>query len=283
MIFYFNNCLIKFADRMKKTPVFSLLLLMPVLLLCFCDTDPGLEPTQSGFKGKITFKKQWPENTDQVLVVAATKFPPSNISEIVLGDPLPLGIDSTEYIIYTPPADFAAVGVVWKEKDQPWDVTNIIGIYFPGADQFNPGSVTIPDKKTIIDQINITADLSKARRAVNSAIKGKIRAYGAWPKGAATVLLAASTSFPPDSLLNITFSSPITAGFDSTTYAMSLQPGKYKMIGALVMVEGEPIGFSSLKGFYSVYNEALQNWIMKGVTIESDTAVLNNIDIRIVF
>jgi len=248
--------------------------------LLSCDTDPGLEPTQSGFRGKIKFINDWPENTDQVLVVASTVFPPANITDIILGDPLPLDVDSTDYIIYTPPAHFAAIGVVWKEINQPWDVTNIIGIYFPTKNKFTPGSVTIPDKQSVIDSINIVADLSKAKRAVNSKITGTLRVKGEWPAGATTVLVVASQPGFPTGLLDLTLGQPIQAGFDSTSYSLTLQPGNYKLIGALVLIEGEDLGITSIRGLYYIDPEAGKTG---SVTINTDTSVVNNIDIDLVF
>jgi hypothetical protein len=70
--------------------------------------DQGLQPTRSGFSGTIRFKNAWPEQTDQVLVVAATRFPPSAITDIVMSDPLPLHQDSATYTLFTTPQPFAA-------------------------------------------------------------------------------------------------------------------------------------------------------------------------------
>jgi len=264
---------------MKNLKITFILLFIFIYLLS-CNIDPGLEPTQSGFQGKINFLNEWPERTDQVLVVASTVFPPANITDIILGDPLPIGVDSTDYIIYTPPAHFAAIGVVWKEKNQPWDVTNIIGIYFPTNNKFTPGSITIPDKHTIIDSINIIADLSKAKRAVKSKITGKLRVNGEWPPNATSVLLAASPTILPEGLLDITLGQPIEAGFDSVQYSFTVQPGRYRLIGALVLEEGASIGFQSIRG---IYYEKPGEFSPGSVTIDTDTTVIKNINITLNF
>lgn len=263
-----------------KNPEIKFFIILILFFLVSCDTDPGLEPTQSGFRGTIKFLNDWPENTDQVLVVASTVFPPANITDIILGDPLPVGVDSTDYIIYTPPEHFAAIGVVWKEINQPWDVTNIIGIYFPTKNKFTPGSVTIPDKQSIVDSINITADLSKAKRAVNSKITGTLRTKGEWPAGAVSVIVVASQPVLPTGLLDLSLGQPIEAGFDSTSYSLTLQPGTYRLIGVLVLIEGETIGLTSLKGLYYLDPVAGKTG---SVTIKSDTSVVDNIDIELVF
>ena len=77
-----------------------------------CDIDQGLEPTQSGIEGMVYFENVWPAATDEVVVVAATMFPPTAIEDIVMSEPLPLFTDSARYVIYANPKTFAAVGVI---------------------------------------------------------------------------------------------------------------------------------------------------------------------------
>ncbi len=249
-----------------------------ILLQLSCEIDTGLEPTQSGIAGVIRFENEWPEATDQVVVVAATKFPPTSLDEIIMSEPLSTFVDSTSYVIWTNPETFKAVGVVWKEKDQPWDVTNIIGIYFPTDDHFTPGSVTIPDRKTLVDTIDIEADLELARLNVASAITGMLRVTGEWSKDAESVLVVASRTVLPTSLLDIIFSSPIKAGFDSTTYTLSVQPGTYRLIGALVTEAGQSIGVESIKG---IYKKNPGDFFPGAVVIPTDTTVVSDIDITL--
>ena len=255
--------------------------ILTALFFFSCKIDTGLEPTHSGFRGTVHFINDWPEQTDQVIVVAATKFPPTTITDIILGDPLPLGVDSATFTIYNPPAKFAAVGVVWKEKGQPWDVTNIIGIYFPTDNKFSPGVVEIKDRNTLVDSIDIVADLSKARLKVESTIEGKLRINGQWPDDVTSVLVIASESFPPAGLLDVTFGQPIPANFDSTqSYTLSVQPGKYKLIGCLVLQSDIPLGLESLKG---IYFKRPTDFFPGTVTVPTDTSKIKNIDITINF
>jgi hypothetical protein len=249
-------------------------------LLLSCKSDLGLEPTRSGFRGTIHFKNSWPAQTDQVLVVAATKFPPTAITEIIMGDPLPLNVDSVEYQLFTPPQSFAAVGVVWKEKDQPWDVTNIIGIYFDSEDHFNPGDVTVASRQQLINNINIDADLAKAKLAVKSGIEGTLHIKGLWPSGSQSILLAASRPILPSGLLDISLGTPVSAPFDSTRYFLSLQPGTYRLVGALLIQEGVSLGISSLVGLY--YKKP-GDLFPGTVIIPNDTTRIRNINFTIDF
>ena len=250
------------------------------LLFLFCKTDTGLEPTRSGLAGMVYFEDEWPEETDQVMVVAATVFPPTTLEDIIMSEPLETFVDTTRYIIWTNPETFAAVGVVWKEKGQPWNVTNIIGIYFPTDDHFSPGRVTIPDRDTVVDSIDIVAELSKARPNVDSAIEGQLKISGDWPETAQSVLVIASESILPPGLLDIIFGTPIEAGFDSTTYMLSVQPGTYRLIGALVIEQDKPIGFESIKGIY----KKKPSEILPGVVIvPTDTTRVTDVNITIDF
>ena len=265
---------------MKKLWHIYILLLFFGSLLFFCDSDTGLEPTQSGFSGTVRFKNVWPADTDQVIVVAATKFPPTDITEIVLGDPLPLNVDSVNFTIYSPPAEFAAVGVVWKQIDQPYDVTNIIGIHFTSDDQFSPAPIRIRDRNHMVNSINIDADLSKAKHFVESNVRGLITVKGEWPASAESILIFASKPLLPTGLLDISFGLPIAAGFDSTNYTINIQPGTYRLFGALLLESGSPIGVESIKGIY--YKN--EGDIFPGtVKVPTDTSQVKNINIQIDF
>ena len=193
---------------------------------------------------------------------------------------MPINGESVRYTLYTQPQTFAAVGIVWKEKDQPWDVTNIIGIYFPTDNLYTPGQVTVPDRNTMIDTIDITADLSKAKKHVESRITGKLTVKGAWPSTATSVIVAASQKLLPLGLLDITLSQPIAAPFDSEDYSFSAQPGIYPLVGVLVLEEGVPLGFESIRGIYRTDPDD----VLPGrVIVADDSAVVTDIDIVINF
>ncbi len=255
-------------------------LLAAAALMLSCSVDQGLAPTRSGLAGVVRFQKEWPAVTDQVMVVAATRFPPTSIADIVMSEPLPTFVDSAAYEIWTPPTTFEAVGVVWKEKDQPWDVTNIIGMYFPTVTYFSPGKVIIPDKNTLVTGININTDLSRARRKTAAAICGKLTAQGEWPSTARQVLIIASPSILPTGLLDILFSPPITAGFDSTDFALSVQPGVYRLIGALLIEEGKPLGVESIK---AIYKKRPTDLLPAAVAVPTDTTVVRGIHLVLNF
>ncbi|MBD3385314.1 hypothetical protein GF407_10365 [candidate division KSB1 bacterium] len=246
---------------------------------CACSVDTGLKPLQSGFSGRIAFQNDWPEATDQVVVVAAKKFPPAEITDIVMGEPLPLFQDTVHYAIYSAPITFRAIGVIWKEKGQAWDVTNVIGYYFKGDDLFNPESVVIRNREQMIESVDIVADLSKAKRSVQSGISGKLVVKQPWPAQAESVIMIASESFPPKGLLDLQFSPPIAAGFNSIHYEFNLQPKTYRLIGTLLLGKDIPISLQSVAGVYLKQGDLFAS----PVTIASDTSWVDNIDIPLYF
>ncbi len=251
---------------------------MPLFLTCHMDS--GLQPTRSGFSGRLYFQNDWPPQTEQVIVVAATKFPPTAITEILMGDPLPLYQDSTDYTLYTTPQEFAAVGVVWKEKGRPWDVTNIIGIYFSGDNHFTPAKVNVSNRDQMVADINMEVDLSKAKLQVSSGLEGVITVKGQWPAASQSLIMAASRPILPSSLLDISLGQPLAVPFDSTRFFLSLQPGTYRLIGTLLIEQGKEISVSSLVGLY--YKKPGD--IFPGsVTIPNDTTRVKGVRITIDF
>lgn len=257
-----------------KFALYFLLLLLPVFFIA-CDDDSGIAPTPTGFQGTIRFTGSWPADTDEVRLAAAIKFPPSAITDIILGEKLRIGADSLDYTFYTSPVELAAVAVIWKEKDQPWDPTNIIGIYFPTTNHFSPGKVVVTDDGEMTMGIDIVADLTKAKRAVNSSISGTLRVQGPWPAAATdVVMVASSAAFLPSSLLDLMIGFPITAGFESTAYTIPVQPGTYKMVAALVIEKGVPVGLESVRSTYVDF---------RGIKITNAESQVKGIDLDLIF
>ena len=263
---------------MKK---FSILLFIftGVLFWLACEIDTGLEPTRSGFSGTVFFNNKLPENTDKVMVVAVRNFPPAGVTDLITGPALSISENSADYEFYTPPGTYEAVGVVWKEIDQAWSISNIIGIYFPTSDHFAPGKITVP-ASSLINSIDIQADFSYAAPASNSGIQGTLEVKGTWPPSATSVLVAASRIGLPKSLLDIEFGLPIKAGFESMPYSLSLPPGTYNLVGTLLVQSGKPVGLESV---VSYYKSSPTNLLPSSVTVKSDTSWISQIDMTLVF
>lgn len=221
------------------------------LALVACEVDKGLGPLTSGISGTITFHGTWPENTEQILVVASTDFPPKGISQLDVGEPLPIGVDSAHYTIFLPPGLYRAVAVVWKEKGHEWNVNNIIGVYFVGSDSLSPGQVEVP-QRTVVKGINMGANFKRARPHFESSINGALHIHGSWPAGAQNLFVVASlsplsvTKLP--SLLDLYISGSLPIGGTEVSYTISAPPGTYWFLAAILLEQGAPIGLTSIKG-----------------------------------
>ncbi len=233
---------------MKRVPI-----ILGALILIFadCEIDKGLGPLTSGISGTITFRGAWPANTEQVLVVASTDFPPQGISQLDLGEPLPLGVDSAQYTIFLPPGLYRAVAVVWKEKGHEWNVNNIIGVYFTGNDSLSPGQVQV-SPGTMVKGVNMGVDFKRARPHFESAISGTLHIHGAWPAAAQNLFVVASLS-PLSltkllSLLDLYISGSLPIGGTEVPYTISAPPDTYWFLAAILLERGAPIGLTSIKG-----------------------------------
>lgn len=256
-----------------------LLLLGIAFLYSQCEIDPGLRPVNSNIRGTIYFEGDWPEETDIVQIMAATKFPPTGFQDLILGDPIPFGVDSIKYALWVPPGEYPAIGVVWKEKGQAWNVTNILGMYFQSPSDFLPGKIIVRGKEATVDSVNIIAKFSRAKKAVKSSINGMIRVKGKWPATAQTMLAGASVEMMPASLLDIILSAPLPIGQDSTKYTIPVPKGKYRLVGAIFIEEGAEISFNNI----TFYKKKPTDFLPGSVDVPTDTSKINGIDILINF
>lgn len=267
-----------------KGSLFYIVLLMAALtglLALNCDSDPGLEPIRSGISGKIKFVGAWPENTDEIMVIASLKFPPTQISDLIMSESMPLFVDSLNYTLWAPTHQYGAVGLVWKEKGQPWNVTNIIGMYFPSGNQFAPGPVSVKNRGQMVENIDMVANFAYAKRFVRSKMTGTIHYKGNWPAGSKAALVVASPNsiLSLKSLLELHFTAPLPVGVESSTYELSVPAGKYKTIGTLIISDAEPIGLNSVKALYIDPATGFPGQI----TVATDSSIVTGVDMTVNF
>ncbi|MFQ5751260.1 MAG: hypothetical protein ACE5HI_04620, partial [bacterium] len=178
--------------KMHSSFSFNIILIILLVLSCQfiqCDIDHGLqvedpsEIVKHGIKGRIIFNGPWPENIVEARLVAAANFPPDTLQSLdslfVFSDPIQVGINVLEYGMTLKPATYQLIAVIFREKDRPWDISNILAVYSPLSQCTilpNPDKVvTIASDTTIINDVNITVDLTKG------SISGKVNFVGDWP------------------------------------------------------------------------------------------------------
>lgn len=255
----------------KRQSQFLLFILAISLVLLTCKMDHGLEPIRSGISGTIKYIGKWPQNTAEVRIVASTKFPPSDLNDLIIGDILPIGGDSTIYTFYLNPGDYY-VALVWREREAAWGIQSIFGIYTEPGNALAPALVTIPDEKTIVTGKNIIADFAYARRASNSSISGTITFIGDWPEQVENFMVIASTQFPPGSLLDLAFSGLQPANVDSLNYFIPAAPDTYRVVGVVIKKFEQPWALENLVGL-----------LLKDIIVPTDTSEVKGIDFPVFF
>ena len=262
----------------QKKSLFFLFISLTILSFVRCEMDHGIEPIRSGISGTIHYAGNWPKNTAEVRIVAATKFPPTDLNDLIIGDILPNGGDSTNYTFYLDPGDYY-LGLVWRERDAAWGIQSIFGIYFESGDPFSPGLITVPDRKTIIQGKNILANFVYAKRATQSSIAGTVKFNGTWPQNVENFMVIASTQFPPQSLLDFSFSSLLPANVDSADFFIAASPEVYRAIGVVIKIIDRPWAMDNIVGILLKPG----SFELQEITVPTDTSQITGININVYF
>ena len=197
----------------------------------------------SAITGKIIFKGTWPDETEEIRLITATTYPP-NLDELIIGEEISPDVASHNYAFYLEPNTYKLMGVAWRAKGTEWDVLSICGAYFEGTDSLTPTDIVIPDENSIVDNINIVVNRSKARKNTETYIKGNIQFNGTWPSEFTEARVVATTKFnisPVEmpTMLDLAFSSTIEVGSTSYDYYFKAFPGTFKAISVIFMNEDE--------------------------------------------
>ena len=163
-----------------------------------CHIDHGLKPVESGIKGRVIFRGEFPTTTDQVRIAVARNFPPSQINQLLFSDPIDFRADTAQYELFVPQGTYEVVGVMWKEHNQSWNISDLIGVYGGlyiddvYVPAYNP--VSLPSSHSYPDSIDILADFSRVNR--DAKIQGTVIFEGDWPSNSGLVAVAAFTAIP---------------------------------------------------------------------------------------
>ncbi|MCU0644047.1 MAG: hypothetical protein MUC94_07265 [bacterium] len=248
------------------------------VILISCEMDHGIEPIRSGISGTIHYVGDWPQNTAEVRIVAATKFPPTDLNDLIIGDILATGGDSAAYTFYLDPGEYY-LGLVWRKRNAAWGIQSIFGIYLEQGNPFSPGLIAVPDQKTIINGKDITADFAHAKRATTSSISGTVKFNGNWPQNVENFMVIASTQFPPQSLLDFAFSSLLPANVDSTNFSISAAPDTYRAIGVVIKIVDKPWALDNIVGILLKPG----SFELQEIVVPTDTSQIAGVNINVYF
>lgn len=181
----------------KKTVARTFLVLC-ILCLITCTIDHGLLPINSMIGGKLYITGQAPPNTDELRVGVIKNFPPESITEIMFSNQLSYNRDTVEYEIFLPPGTYEVVAVIWKENDQSYNISDIVGVYGGGfiGDLLIPSflPVTIADENTALHNTNIDVNLNRVNR--DAVITGTVQFQGEWPSNTGLIAVGAFNQPP---------------------------------------------------------------------------------------
>jgi len=166
------------------------ILSISIVILITCQIDHGLGPLHSKISGRVYLQGNLPPHTDEIRVAAALTFPPRNINELLFSDMLQfksgskITNPSPEWEIYLPEGTYGVVAAIWKEDNQSWNISDVVGVFgvtFIGNVLTGlPQPVTIRNEHDVLDTINIAANLNRVNR--DAKIEGKITFLGKWPE-----------------------------------------------------------------------------------------------------
>jgi hypothetical protein len=209
------------------------------------DFDMQLGSVTSAVKGTISFIGDWPATAEEVRLITATTYPPS-IDELIIGEEISPDVSTHKYTFYLEPNTYRMMGVAWRAEGTEWDIMSICGAYFAGEDSLAPSDVIIPNEDSIVEDINIVVNRSKARKVSETYIQGNVVFNGEWPSVFTEARVVATTKFqifPPilPTMLDLAFSAPIEVGLTSVDYNIKAFPGTFAAIGVIFLKEDQTL------------------------------------------
>jgi hypothetical protein len=207
--------------------------------------DVKLGSVTSAIKGTVNFIGTWPAEAEEVRLITATTYPPA-IEELIIGEEISPETFSHKYTFYLEPNTYKLMGVAWRAEGTEWDIMSICGAYFAGEDSLAPSDVIIPNEDSIIENINIVVDRSKARKVTETYIQGSVTFDGTWPEEFTEARVVATTKFqifPTElpTMLDLAFSPTIEVGSTNVDYNIKAFPGTFAAIGVIFLNEEQTL------------------------------------------
>lgn len=252
-----------FKSKRRSFGAFCVIGIFIALSVIFyaCINDFGLEADffKGTIKGNLIIDRVVPQNTDEIRVALAKDFPPTNFLELIVSGVIPVKMDTSitsqmaPYEFEVPLGKYEAIIAIWKEKNESWSITNMLGLY--GNFQFfQPDSIVLTEEDPIADSIDIEIDFSRVIRTAK--IEGHIEFIGEWPINTAAVAWVAYEFIPQNKLdfLRIAGFEILPKNIKSWDYRIGVNPGTYKFIAVFWLAEGANLLDFKTLGFYPDHN-----------------------------
>ena len=241
------------GSNMKKFYLPVLFIVGVIILIFACEVDHGLYPIDYRIKGEIIFfGDEPPGNTDRIEVFAIKEFPPEDPQNFLyLGRSGSLDYSSGDTISYevrVSPTNYQMIALLWKEKEQDWNLTGLLGFHIKGIKEIDDfanltnitdinslfPNIEVTKENPVVDSVNIFANWKVVSK--DAHISGKITYQGKWPEDTNMLLLVIYKKRPNlenlASLLgieNIDYAQQLFT--DSSTYRLAVNSSIYNYIG----------------------------------------------------
>ncbi len=159
-----------------------------------CEDKSGVVPDffKGTVRGELQIRTVVPDTTDEIRVALAKEFPPSSLQGLITSGVIPVVKDpevtsqNVPFEMNAPYGTYSATIVIWKAKDQSFQLTDIVGIY-GNLERFELTPITLSEADPVADSVNIPVDLSRVDR--RSSLAGRITFLGTWPENTSVVAL----------------------------------------------------------------------------------------------
>jgi hypothetical protein len=272
-------------DKGGYVLLYRAVFLIALLLLAGCKINHGLSPNLGTIRGKVIFQHRTSKVlmvTDEIRVAVAHRFPPTEFTELITSPPLPKWEgDTVAYELVVPFGTYQILGVVWKAKGRPWNLSDVMGYYHKGLNLF-PEPITVTPEHPVVDSVDVWADFSLVVR--DALITGTITYEGAWPPETEIMGIGAFTFVPdPNNIWNLLNVSSAKIGIPifvrSYEYTLPVSAGIYRYIGLFWKAKGTPLTAIRYLAFY----EDPQHPGQPGTVAVSEGDTLRGIDIHVDF
>ena len=221
------------------------LLLLALVMLSACEFDKGLAPLDTRISGKVVYLPLGlpPASINEVRVAALLKFPPSGLGDVFFSDPIDFvrnntsGIpDTADFEILLPAANYPALVVLWKPRNEGWSFNSLLGIYGITLSELELRSINLTPEQPIQDDVEIQAIWLFAN--TDATVNGTITYEGTLPSDTEALLLTGFKQIPNDfdDLVSAIFQGginlgglplPVSGARRTTGYQIRLANGQY--------------------------------------------------------
>ncbi|RMF69641.1 MAG: hypothetical protein D6743_01480 [Calditrichaeota bacterium] len=275
--------------HLRKRRSASLILGLTLCLGFSCSVDHGLDPDslnpriKHGIRGRVTFRGAWPEEIAEARLIVSANFPPDAddpVGSFIFSDPIRFGTESLDYELTLAPGRYELVAVIIRERSKGWNISNVLAVYSQLPDVLGflfPSSVDIENDTTIVDEIDLSVDLTKGR------ISGTVRFLGERKREIVATGIGVFENQPRTlfDFLNIKGLTLLPNDVPETSYIVRVPAGTYRAINVVAVLSLDPLDIRTIGTYRPPPDEpgdgvtVVSREETPGIDITADWSVIN--------